>query len=104
MIPVMVATGAIMRWYDPLGVDIAYRTGATFVHDWTAIATWVVVAGHIAFALSDRTSLRGMITGRVGRRWAEDRHPRWAADVARAAAPASPATGGVGEPADRPLR
>ena len=47
MIPIMLATGVIMRWYDPLGVDIAYRTGATFVHDWTAIATWVIVAGHI---------------------------------------------------------
>ena len=68
MIPVMlVPPGSIMRWYDPLRVDIAYRTGATFVHDWTAIATWVVVAGHIVFALSDRASLRGMVTGRVAR-------------------------------------
>ena len=31
--------------------------------------------GHIVFALSDRMSLRGMVTGRVARFWAEDRHP-----------------------------
>ena len=114
MIPVMVVTGVIMQWYDPLGVDITYRTGATFVHDWTAIATWLVVSGHIAFALSDRTSLRGMVTGRVGRRWADDRHPGWSAEVvdppgaAGAALDGDVALGGgrpgVGEPADRPLR
>ena len=28
MIPIMLAAGVIMRWYDPLGVDVAYRTGA----------------------------------------------------------------------------
>ncbi len=100
MIPIMVVTGSIMRWYEPF--DITYRTGATFVHDWTAIATWVVVTGHIAFALSDPGSLRGMLTGRVGRTWAEDRHPLWAAtdpggDVADELAD-------VGEPGDRPLR
>jgi formate dehydrogenase subunit gamma len=99
MIPVMLVTGAIMRWYDPLGVDIGYRTGATFVHDWTAIATWLVVSGHIAFALADRTSLRGMVTGRVGRSWADDRHPRWSAEV-----PDPLGTVGVSEAADRPLR
>jgi formate dehydrogenase subunit gamma len=106
MIPIMLATGIIMRWYDPLGVDIAYRTGATFVHDWTAIATWVVVAGHILIALSDRTSLRGMITGRVSRTWAADRHPRWAAESVDEAdrPPDGGVSAGVGEGADRPLR
>ena len=114
MIPVMVVTGVIMNWYDPLGIEIAYRTGATFVHDWTAIATWLVVSGHIAFALSDRTSLRGMVTGRVDRPWAADRHPRWSTEVPDLLGPSDPgpeggaAVGGggagVGEPADRPLR
>jgi formate dehydrogenase subunit gamma len=106
MIPIMLATGVIMRWYDPLGVDIAYRTGATFVHDWTAIATWVIVAGHIVFALSDRMSLRGMVTGRVARFWAADRHPRWAAEMVDSedGAPDGGVAAGVGERADRPLR
>jgi formate dehydrogenase subunit gamma len=123
MIPVMLATGAIMRWYDPLGVEIAQRTGATFVHDWTAVATWFVVAGHIGFALADRVALRGMVTGRVSRRWAERHHPRWAAELppparpataagpAPSAPPVPPTAGtprdrgaGVGDGADRPLR
>jgi formate dehydrogenase subunit gamma len=95
-------TGSIMRWYEPF--DITYRTGATFVHDWTAVATWVIVAGHIAFALSDTGSLRGMATGRVSRAWAEDHHPRWAAEVAAAAPPGDEIDGGVGEPVERPLR
>ncbi|MGH9111580.1 MAG: cytochrome b/b6 domain-containing protein [Acidimicrobiales bacterium] len=75
MIPVMLATGSIMRWFDPF--PVSWRTGATFVHDWTAIATWLIVAGHIAYALSDTGSLRGMVTGRVTRRWADDHHPLW---------------------------
>jgi formate dehydrogenase subunit gamma len=106
MIPIMVVTGSIMQWYDPLGVDIAYRTGATFVHDWTAIATWVIVAGHILIALSDRMSLRGMVTGRVARPWAADRHPQWAAETAdqEDPAPDGGVAAGVGEGADRPLR
>jgi formate dehydrogenase subunit gamma len=80
MIPIMVVTGSIMRWNEPF--DVTYRTGATFVHDWTAIATWLIVVGHIWFALSDAGSLRGMLTGRVTREWAEHHHPRWAATAA----------------------
>ncbi|MDD9369444.1 MAG: cytochrome b/b6 domain-containing protein [Acidimicrobiales bacterium] len=99
MIPVMVVTGSIMRWYEPF--DLRYRTGATFVHDWTAVATWVVVTGHILFALADRGSLRGMLTGRVGGAWAERHHPRWAAEIARRR---TPDDAGVGEPVERPLR
>jgi formate dehydrogenase subunit gamma len=78
MILVMLASGAIMRWPAPF--DVAYRTGATFVHDWTAIATWLVVAGHILYGLADRGALRGIVTGSVTRRWAERHHPTWAAE------------------------
>jgi formate dehydrogenase subunit gamma len=81
MIPVMLVTGVVMRWYDPLGVDLPYRTGATFVHDWTAVVTWVVVTGHILVALAHPGSLRSMLTGRMSRRWAEDHHPRWVEEV-----------------------
>jgi formate dehydrogenase subunit gamma len=106
MIPIMVVTGTVMHWYDPLGIDITYRTGATFVHDWTAIATWVVVAGHILIALSDRVSLRGMLTGWVSRAWAADRHPRWAAETGdrEEGAPKGGVASGVGEGAHRPPR
>jgi formate dehydrogenase subunit gamma len=82
LIPVMLGTGAIMRWFEPF--PLAWRTGATFVHDWTAIAAWVVVAGHIAMALLHPQTLRGMVTGHVSRPWAEDHHPQWAAEVTTA--------------------
>jgi formate dehydrogenase subunit gamma len=97
MIPIMLATGSIMRWFEPFPLE--WRTGATFVHDWTAIATWLIVAGHMVFALADAGSLRGMITGRVTRRWAEDHHPQWA----RWAGP-PPGDGGDGQAAPRSLR
>ncbi len=60
---------------DTLALSVC--TGATFVHDWTAIATWTVVTGHILVALGNPGSLRSMLTGRMSRRWAEDHHPRW---------------------------
>lgn len=99
MIPIMLLTGAVMRWYEPLGVAIAYRTGATFVHDWTAIATWFVVAGHILFAFATPGSLRGMITGRVTRPWAEHHHPRWVAELD---APGSARDAGASDGPGRP--
>ncbi len=80
MIPLMLVSGSIMRWFEPFPVE--YRTGATFVHDWTAIFTWFVVAGHIGFAFNDAGSLRGMVTGWVTRGWAARHHPRWATEVA----------------------
>lgn len=43
-IPVMLGTGAVMRWFAPFPLD--WRTGATFVHDWLAVAFFVLVAGH----------------------------------------------------------
>ena len=87
MIPVMLASGSIMRWFEPFPLE--WRTGATFVHDWTAIATWLIVAGHIGFALADAGSLRGMVSGQVTRRWAEDRHPLWASEAIGAGDPST---------------
>jgi formate dehydrogenase subunit gamma len=102
MIPIMLASGSIMRWFEPWPVQ--YRTGATFVHDWTAIATWAVVTGHILFALNDSESLRGMLTGRVSRTWARAHHPRWAAEDDPEAAPeAEPEEARVGDGGDHPL-
>ncbi len=100
MIPLMLVTGSIMRWPEPF--DLTYRTGATFVHDWTAVATWAVVTGHILFALADAGSLRGMLTGRVTRAWAERHHPRWAAEVAPPPGEAAPAPGERRSPAGDP--
>jgi formate dehydrogenase subunit gamma len=74
-IGVMLATGSIMFWFRPF--PLAWRTGATFVHDWTAIAVGVVVAGHIWMAVGDGDSLRSMVRGWVPAWWAEMHRPRW---------------------------
>ncbi len=50
---------------------LVWRTSATFVHDWLALAMGIVIAGHIAMALKRPESRRGMRTGTVGRDWAE---------------------------------
>ncbi|MDI3418918.1 cytochrome b/b6 domain-containing protein [Streptomyces luteolus] len=47
---VMLGTGLLM-WFTGLA-PLAVRTGATFVHDWLALAVAIVVAGHIGMALS----------------------------------------------------
>lgn len=70
-------TGVIMRWYHPW--PLAWRTGATFVHDWLALGIGVVIVGHVFKALSEPEVLRSMITGRVSRSWAARRAPAWSA-------------------------
>ena len=74
-IPVMLATGVVMRWFEPF--PLSWRTGATFVHDWLAFAVAVVVVVHIGKALADREALGAMVRGSVGARWARRHHPRW---------------------------
>ncbi|MGH9181487.1 MAG: cytochrome b/b6 domain-containing protein, partial [Acidimicrobiales bacterium] len=74
-IPVMLGTGAVMYWFRPF--PLAWRTGATFVHDWLALALLAAIAIHISKALGDRDALGGMWHGRVSRRWARQHHPRW---------------------------
>ena len=58
---VFLATGAIMRWFDPF--PLSWRTGATFVHDWLAVAAFVAVVAHILYALRTPGALAGMVTG-----------------------------------------
>jgi formate dehydrogenase subunit gamma len=77
-LPVMVMTGVIMRWYEPFPLD--WRTGATFVHDWTAIALWIVTAGHIVKSLMEPAALRSMISGWMSTRAARAAHPAWIDD------------------------
>jgi formate dehydrogenase subunit gamma len=80
-IPVMLATGSIMRWFKPF--PLSWRTGATFVHDWVFLILFVVVIGHIGKALADPTALKGMISGRVTRGWARRNRPRWLEELDR---------------------
>ncbi|MFD9571622.1 cytochrome b/b6 domain-containing protein [Streptomyces sp. NPDC059982] len=72
---VMLGTGLLM-WFTGLA-PLVWRTGATFVHDWLALALGLVLAGHIGKALGDPEARRGMRTGFVGRWWAEAEHPLW---------------------------
>ena len=78
-IVVMLGTGAILRWFRPF--PDSWRTGATFVHDVLATAVFVVVAGHVAFALTHRDALASMFTGRVSRRWARLHAPAWIDEI-----------------------
>jgi len=66
-IPVMLATGSIMKWFRPFPVD--WRNGATFVHDWTAIGLAVLITVHVAKGLSDPVARGGMLTGKVPPNW-----------------------------------
>ena len=72
---VMFLTGALM-FFSSHFAD-ALRTGATFVHDWLALAMLVVVVGHTYMALRDVNARLGMRTGSVPLGWAEREHAAW---------------------------
>lgn len=74
-IVVMLATGSIMHWFAPFPVD--WRTGATFVHDWTAIVLFVAITGHVGLAIADPDALGAMLRGSVPADWARRHRPRW---------------------------
>lgn len=79
---VMAGTGILM-WFQNLA-SVSLRNGATFVHDWLALAIGFVIIGHVWFAFGDPQARRGMRRGRVPRWWAEEEHGLWAEEVARA--------------------
>jgi formate dehydrogenase subunit gamma len=72
---VMLGTGLLM-WFTHLA-PLMWRTGATFVHDWLALAAGIVLAGHIGMALADPEARRGLRTGHVSREWANREHRLW---------------------------
>jgi formate dehydrogenase subunit gamma len=74
-IVVMLGTGSIMHWFRYFPVD--WRTGATFVHDWLAIAVAIVIAGHLRMAFRDKDAWRGMTQGWVPTIWARRHRPKW---------------------------
>ncbi|MFD6417661.1 cytochrome b/b6 domain-containing protein [Streptomyces sp. NPDC060194] len=79
---VLLGTG-LMMWSTGI-TPLVWRTAATFVHDWLALAVGIVVAGHIAKAFADPEARRGMRTGSVDPAWAAVEHPLWRPDEARA--------------------
>jgi formate dehydrogenase subunit gamma len=78
---VMLATGVIMFWFHPW--PLSWRTGATYTHDWLALAIVIVVAGHISYALRDPDALRSMWKGTISRRWASLHARGWLDEVDR---------------------
>ena len=78
-IAVLLFTGVVMLATDL--TPLAWRTGATLVHDWSALAVGLLVLGHVTFAVRDPIALRSLRTGTVPRRWAWREHPEWAAEV-----------------------
>ena len=77
---VMAGTGTLM-WFQSLA-SVSVRTGATFVHDWLALAIGFDIIGHVWFAVNDRQARAGMRRGTVPRWWAEQEHELWADEVA----------------------
>jgi formate dehydrogenase subunit gamma len=74
---VLLGTGLIMRWYHPW--PLGWRTGATFVHDWLALAVGLVIIGHIGMALRDPDATGSMVRGTISRSWAKSHAPAWLA-------------------------
>ena len=71
----MLATGTVLRFFGPF--PLAWRTGATFIHDWTALALGLAITGHVWLAMADPDALRGIVSGVVPARWAKEKRPRW---------------------------
>jgi formate dehydrogenase subunit gamma len=77
----LLASGSIMKWFGPF--PLAWRTGATFVHDWTAWLLTIALVGHVAKAFGDRHALSAMRQGTISRRWAARHAPRWLDELDR---------------------
>jgi len=85
---VLLLTGIVMQATDL--APLAWRTGATLMHDWFALAVGLLVVGHSWFALNDPIAMRSLRTGTVPARWARSQHGAWAAEVAEDDAPGTP--------------
>jgi formate dehydrogenase subunit gamma len=72
---VMLATGIVLKWFGLFPLN--WRTGATLVHDLFALAIFIVVFGHVVFAVTHRDALRSMLRGWVTEGWARRHAPSW---------------------------
>ena len=79
-IGVLLISGVVMYFTDL--APLPWRSGATFVHDWFALALGLLVIGHVVMATKDPSAMAGMRTGRVPLRWARREHGAWAREVA----------------------
>jgi formate dehydrogenase subunit gamma len=78
-IGVLLVSGVVM-YFTGLA-PLPWRSGATFVHDWFALALGLLVIGHTAMAAKDPHAMSGMRTGRVPLRWARREHAAWAREL-----------------------
>ena len=76
---VLLGTGVLMYFVGL--APLSWRSGATFVHDWFALALGLLVLGHVTFAVKDPEARRGMRHGTVARSWARREHPVWLEDL-----------------------
>src|SRR4029079_6562535 len=76
---ILAATRPIMKWNQPFSTEL--RTGADFVHGWSALVVGSCVFGHIVMALRDREALAGMVGGTVSSTWAREHRPAWFAET-----------------------
>jgi formate dehydrogenase subunit gamma len=75
----LLATGLVLRFFGPF--PLSWRTGATFIHDWTALGLGLAVTGHVCLAVADPDALRAMVSGSVPAAWARRKRPRWYDEV-----------------------
>jgi formate dehydrogenase subunit gamma len=78
---ILVLLGSGTLLFLPGLVRLSWREGATFVHDWFALALGLLVIGHIWFAITEPEAREGMRTGTVPRYWARHQHADWVAEV-----------------------
>lgn len=88
---VLLGTGIVMEYGH--GWPLPLRTGATWVHDWTAAALFLLVLGHVRLAYRDEDARRGLRIGRVPAGWARREHPAWAAAAGFPAGPVGQVSG-----------
>ncbi len=79
-IGVLFLSGVVM-YFTGLA-SLPWRSGATFVHDWFALAVGLLVIGHIWLAARDPDAMAGIRSGQVPLRWARREHAAWAREVA----------------------
>ena len=84
MIFVLLVTGVIIwRPYFAQYFPIQVVRYALLIHATSAIILIHAILIHMYMAFWVKGSIKGMIEGKVSRRWAQKHHPRWYRDVER---------------------
>ena len=84
MIFVLLVTGVIIwRPYFASYFPIQVVRYALLIHATSAIILIHAILIHMYMAFWVKGAIKGMIEGKVSRRWAQKHHPRWYRDVER---------------------